>query len=176
MYSSSASIKSEIEPEIEPEIESEMNAYRYCICTSVGAKSLQVLLEASGKGNYKDEHPWLVAREFLDAATRDVTRLPILFATGKRSEFSHWGYIQGIEVFELHRGQWETHCEFSPLVAVNPIWTDIDSVFLKPSDEQLRREELESIHQHRYALSEGELHPYSICETPPFILAEAMTE
>ena len=151
-----------------------MTAYPYCICTSVGVKSLQALLEASADGNYKDEHPWLVARDFLDAANERSARLPILFATGQPSEFSHWGYIQAIDVFQPHRGQWETRCGFSPLVAVNPIWTGLDSVFLKPSAEQLRREELENIHQHRYALSEGELHPYAICETPPFILAEAM--
>jgi hypothetical protein len=148
-----------------------MTAYSFCICTTVAAKSLQVLLEASGKGNYKDEHPWLVARDFLNDARAQGSRLPILFATGQPSEFSHWGYIENIDVVELHRAQWETRCGFSPLQAMNPIWTGIDSVFLKPSVEQQRREELENIHQHRYALTEGELHPYAICETPPFILA-----
>jgi hypothetical protein len=149
-----------------------MTAYSYCICTTVGVKSLEALLEGSGQGNYKDEHPWLVAQEFLETAREASSRLPILFATGQPSEFSHWGYVEAIEVFELHRGQWETRCEFSPLVAINPIWTAIDSVFLKPSAEQHRRETLENIHQHRYALTEGEIHPYAICETPPFILAE----
>ena len=150
-----------------------MTAYPYCICTTVGAKALKVLLEASGSGNYKDTHPWLVAREFLEAATSQAAQLPILFATGQPSEFSHWGYVEAIEVFELHRGQWETRCGFSPLRPVNPIWTDLDSVFLKPSAEQVQREVLENIHQHRYALNEGELHPYAICETPPFIVSEA---
>lgn len=150
-----------------------MTVFPYCICTTVGAKSLQALLEASGRGNYKDEHPWLVAREFLVEATEQAARLPILFATGQPSEFSHWGYVEVIEVFELHRGQWESRCQFSPLHPVNPIFTGIDSVFLKPSAEQLRREALEGIHQHRYALSEGELHPYAICETPPFITMDA---
>ena len=149
-----------------------MTPHPYCICTTVGAKSLQALLEASGKGSYKDEHPWLVARQLLETATEQQARLPILFATGQPSEFSHWGYIEAIEVFELHRGQWDTRCSFSPLQPVNPIWTALDSVFLKPSHEQLQREELENIHQHRYALGEGELHPYAICETPAFILAE----
>ncbi len=149
-----------------------MTPHRYCICTSVGAKSLQALLEASAKGNYKDEHPWLVARQFLEASRQQAERLPIMFATGQPSEFSHWGYIESIDVFELHRGQWETRCAFSPLQPINPIWTALDSVFLKPSAEQLQREVLENIHQHRYALSEGELHPYAICETPAFILAQ----
>jgi len=150
-----------------------MKPYLYCICATVGEKSLQALLEASGKGNYKDDHPWLVAREFFAQAGETSARLPILFATGQPSEFSHWGFIEAIDVFELHRGQWETRCGFSPLKPINPIWTAIDSVFLKPSAEQERRETLENIHQHRYALNEGELHPYAICETPPFIIAEA---
>ena len=150
-----------------------MTPYPYCICTTVGEKALQGLLESSGKGDYKDDHPWRVAREFLEAASQQSSRLPILFATGQPSEFSHWGYVDAVDVFELHRGQWETRCGFSVLHPVNPIWTAIDSVFMKPSAEQSRREALENIHQHRYPLTEGELHPYAICETPPFIIAEA---
>ena len=38
--------------------------------------------------------------------------------------------------------------------------------------EGLRREETEGIHQHRHALTEGEVRPYAICETPAFILRE----
>jgi len=73
-------------------------------------------------------------------------------------------------VIELHRNSYESLCEFSRLEPVNPFWTDLDTVFLKPSNEQLQREVLEDIHQHRYPLTEGEIHPYAICETPPFIL------
>ena len=58
---------------------------------------------------------------------------------------------------------------FTPLQPVNPIWTDLDSVFLKPSGEQLQREIVEGIHQHRYPVTEGEIRPYAICETPAFI-------
>ena len=148
-----------------------MRVHDYCICTTVGAKSLKALLEASSRGRYRDDHPWLVAKEHLDAATAAGESLAILFATSQPSEFSHWGMLQSIEVFELHRGQWETQCAFTPLQPVNPIWCAIDSVFLKPSDIQLRREALEGIHQHRYALTEGEIHPYAICETPAFITA-----
>ena len=149
-----------------------MSVHPYCVCTTVAAKSLQALLEASGRGRYRDDHPWLVARELLVAANDLDEQVPILFATiGSPTEFSHWGFLQAIEVVELHRGQWETYCTFTPLHPVNAIWSSLDSVFLKPSGEQLRREELEQIHQHRYALSEGEVHPYAICETPAFILA-----
>jgi hypothetical protein len=147
--------------------------YPYCICTTVGEKALQVLLEASGNGKYKDTHPWLVALELMDRAHSEAQSLPILFAIGQPSEFSHWGIIKDLAVVELHRATWETVCEFSPLKPVNPIWTDLDSLLLKPSEEQLQREGLEGIHQHRYPLTEGEIHPYAICETPGFVLHDA---
>ena len=150
-----------------------MNPYPYCICTTVGEKALTVLLENTGSGSYKDTHPWLVALEMLDAARATDARLPILFATGQPSAFSHWGFIEDLAVVELHRATWETVCDFSALKPVNPIWTELDSVFLKPSGEQLKRESVEAIHQHRYPLTEGEIHPYAICETPPFVVHDA---
>ena len=149
-----------------------MSAFAYCICTTVDARALKALLEASGQGRYKDEQPWLIARELLNEAKAQSASLPILFATGHPPEFSHWGFIESIDVVELHRGTWESRCAFSPLHPVNPIWTSIDSVFLKPTGEQLKREMLEGIASHRYPLNEGELHPYAICETPAFILAQ----
>ena len=146
------------------------NAYPYCICTTVSTKALKVLLEGSGQGSYKDTHPWMVAADFLERATAAGQRLPILFASGQPSEFSHWGYIEDIAVVELHRATFESVCDFSPLQSVNPIWLSLDSVFLKPSEEQLQREAREGIHQHRYPVTEAEIHPYAICETPAFIL------
>lgn len=144
--------------------------YPYCICTTVGAQALEVLLENSGRGNYRDTHPWRVALMMLDTARDEDRRLPLLFATGKPSRFSHWGFIEDLAVVELHRATWETVVSFTPLAPVHPIWTELDSVFLKPSDEQLKREALEAIHQHRYPVTEGEIRPYAICETPAFIL------
>jgi hypothetical protein len=141
----------------------------YCICTTVGAKALEVLLENAGQGKYRDTHPWLVALEMLDAARAEGERLAVLFATGQPSAFSHWGFIEDLAVVELHRATWETVLSFSELKPVNPIWTDLDSVLLKPTVEQSRREVLEGIHQHRYAVTEGEIRPYAICETPAFI-------
>jgi hypothetical protein len=148
-----------------------MSAHAYCICTTVGSKALQSLLEASGRGRYRDTQPWLVAKELVAAAAEHNEQVPIVFAAGQPSEFSHWGFLESIEVHELHRGQWESHCAFTKLEPVNVIWSSLDSVFLKPGNDQLRREALEQIHQHRYPLTEGEIHPYAICETPAFILA-----
>jgi hypothetical protein len=53
---------------------------------------------------------------------------------------------------------------------VNPIFSPVDSLLLKPAEEQLRRETLEGIRQHRHPLTISELHPYAICETPGFLL------
>lgn len=145
------------------------SAYPYCLCTTVSEQALKALLEASGRGTYRDTHPWLVAAELLRASEAAGQRLPLLFATGRPLEFSHWGFVESLAVIELHRATWETACTFTPLKRVNPIFEQLDSVFLKPTAEQLARERLESIHQHRYPVTEAELHPYAICETPAFI-------
>jgi len=150
-----------------------MTAYPYCICTSVSDKALQALLEVGGKGSFRDDHPWLVAQDLQRHAESLGQRLPVLFAVGMPATLSHWGYIETLAVVELHRATWETACAFATLHPVNPIWTSLDSVFLKPGEEQLKRERLEGIRQHRYPLTNAELHPYAICETPPFILNES---
>jgi hypothetical protein len=141
----------------------------YCVATTVSDEALKVLLEASGEGKYRDTHPWLAALDMLDAAGAAGERLPVLFASGKPSAFSHWGYVTDLAVVELHRATWETVLSFTPLQPVNPIWVDLDSVLLKPTAEQLDREVREGIHQHRYPVTEGEIRPYAICETPAFI-------
>ena len=143
--------------------------YPYCLCTTVSEKGLAVLLEGSGQGKYRDNHPWLVALDMLDAARAAGQQLPVLFASGSPSAFSHWGFVTDLAVVELHRATWETVLSFTPLQPVHPIWTDLDSVLLKPTAEQLERERREGIHQHRYPVTEGEIRPYAICETPPFI-------
>jgi hypothetical protein len=147
-----------------------MSAYAYCICTSVSEKALQALLEVGGKGSFRDDHPWLVAQDLLRHAEDLGQRLPVLFAVGMPARLSHWGFVDTLAVVELHRATWETVCSFAELHPVNPIWTNLDSVFLKPGEEQLKRERLEAIRQHRYPLTNAELHPYAICETPAFIL------
>lgn len=144
-----------------------------CICTIVSGKALHALLEASGRGTYRDSSPWLVAAELLGAAEAAGTRLPILFAVDGPVRFSHWGLIETLQVLEVHRGAWETACTFTRLVPVNPIFEAIDSVFLQPTAERLARERLEDIHRHRYPLTAAELRPYAIGETPPFILKDA---
>ncbi|MEQ8783553.1 MAG: hypothetical protein RIE06_28145 [Roseibium album] len=149
-----------------------MDIAPYCLCTVVSTKALQALLEASGRGSFRDDHPWLVARDLLSAYSADERRLPILFAAGEPAAFSHWGFVDRLEVLELHRSSWATTLAFTALHPVNPIFEDIDSLFLKPTPEQLERERREGIHQHRYPLTLAELRPYAICETPAFIVRE----
>ena len=148
-------------------------SYPYCIATIVTAKAIEALLEASGEGAYRDDQPWLVARDILTKATSAEQALPILFACkpddGSPARFSHWSVIQDIDVVELHRAQWDTRVKFTALEAVNPIWEEIDSVFVKASDEQIEREAREGIRVFRTALDEHHIHPYAICETPAFI-------
>ena len=130
------------------------------------------MLEAGGEGSYKDAHPWLVARDLHENAQAQQNRLPILFASMDDGEvyFSHWSTIDTIEVVELHRATWDTRVHFNALQPMNPIFEPIDSVFLKASDEQIKREQLEGISVSRLSLDEHHIHPYAICETPMFIV------
>ena len=144
-------------------------AHAYCICTTAAEKAIKSLLEGSGAGNYRVTDPWLIAAEELARAREADERLAIFFASGEPLEFSHWAWIESVEVVELHRGSFETRCEFSPLQPVNPIWAPIDSLLIKPAEYQLAREAREGLRQHRHAVTAQELHPYAICETPAFV-------
>lgn len=152
-------------------------SYAYCITTIVTHKAIESMLEGSGQGSYRDTHPWLVASRLLAAAEATSTRMAILFASAEDAEhpamMSHWAWIDKIDVIELHRGQWESRCTFDALKPVNPIWEPIDSLLIKPSQEQLDRESLEGIRVYRTALDEYHIHPYAICETPQFIVDSA---
>ncbi len=151
-------------------------SHPFCIATVVTEKAIEAMLEVSGTGSYRDEHPWLVAGQILADAQAADAELPILFATATDHgmHFSHWSVIRAIDVVELHRGQWESRCSFDQLQPFNPIWEAVDSVFVKPSQEQLERERLEHIRVSRQSLDEHHIHPYAICETPVFI-SEALT-
>jgi hypothetical protein len=145
------------------------SVYPFCIATCVSADALSAFLEAGRNGTLRDEHPWLIAAELLQAARVAGARVPLLLATEKPLEFRQWAYIERIDVVEIRRGSWESACEFRELTAMNPIWNDIDSVLLKPGDDQLRRERLEPIRIHRFVLDAQQIHPYAVCETPAFI-------
>jgi len=153
-------------------------SYPFCIATIVTDKAIEAMLEGSGTGSYRDEHPWLVAKDLLALAQHAGQQLPILFAVtgqGASAHFSHWSTVTDIDVVELHRGQWDSRCRFDRLQPFNPIFEAIDSVFLKASAEQMEREIREGIRVSRLALDEHHIHPYAICETPVFI-TEALSE
>jgi hypothetical protein len=145
----------------------------FCICTTVSPNALAALLENGDGGAYCDSHPWLAARELQERERAQGRVLPILFATGQPLELSHWGIVRAIDVVELHRASWESRVEFARLTPVHPIWTALDSIALKPGDDQLRRESLEPLPRLRQPLDERHVRPYAICETPAFILANA---
>lgn len=141
-----------------------------CICTAIDAKVLAKIIESDVEGaTYIDSHPWIIARELLDEATAAQQRLPLVFATGDPIAFSHWAFVESIDIRELHHGSSETRCDIGPLKPVNPIWESIDSVALAPSAEQLHREQVEPVHIHRQMLNEQHIWPYALCETPVFI-------
>jgi len=155
---------------------SNTSSFPYCIATIVSQKAINTMLETTGEGSYRDNTPWLVADDLFVASQQQQLMLPILFACkvnqGSKEQilFSHWSKIQNIEVVELHKGQWRSRCQFTPLQPINPIWESIDSLFLQASDNQMEREVREGVRVWRMALDEHHIHPYAICETPAFIL------
>ena len=141
-----------------------------CICTAIDARVLAKITETPTDGaTYVDSHPWIVARELLREIVDAGQRLPLMFAAGSPLAFSHWAFVESIDVRELHHGAWETHSAIGTLRPVNPIWESIDSVVLAPSAEQLHREEVEPVHIHRRVLDEQHIWPYAVCETPAFM-------
>jgi hypothetical protein len=147
-----------------------LTPYPYCLVTAVPEKSLAALLDAGGSGTYRDTHPWLIAREMKQEADEAQQTLVLLIASRLPLEITHWTTVLRIDVVELHRGTWETACDFGVLAAVPEIWSSLDSLMLKPGDDQLRREALEPIRKHRQLLDEKHLLPYAIVETPPFLV------
>jgi hypothetical protein len=146
-----------------------MHPYPYCIVATVSQKALAAIIDNGGRGAYRDQLPWLMARELFEAARREGAFLPLLLATGNPLELSHWARIVDVDCDELHRGQWESRCDFDALADVSPIFTALDSLMLKPGDDELRRETLEGVRPWRRALDERHVRPYAICETPAFI-------
>ena len=149
-----------------------MEVAPYCLCAPVSQKALDALLEHSGRGAYRDGHPWHVARQLLDAARADGQSLALLLASGNPERFAWWTEVLDIDVEAFHRGTWETRCAFGPLRPVHEIFRALDSIALHPGETQLRREKLEPVPMHRQYVNARLLRPYAICETPPFIAVQ----
>ena len=97
-----------------------LSSYKYSIATVVTTKAIEAMLEAGTEGNYKDDHPWLIAKELFEHAGSINQALPIMFACKdpeKESVFSHWSTISNVNVVELHRGKWESRVQFGQLGA-----------------------------------------------------------
>ena len=146
-----------------------MNSFPYCIVVTVSAKALAAIVDNGGRGSYRDAQPWLIAQEMFRAAKDQGAILPLILATGSPLELTHWAAVRDVDVDELHKGSWESRCDFDELSAVSPIFTALDSLMLKPGDDALRREQLEGVRPWRHALDERHIRPYAICETPAFI-------
>ena len=155
-----------------------MSISPHCIVVLVTQRAIESMLETSGQGFYRDTHPWIVASQLMEHAQLEQSQLPIIFASvsdGQDAAYSHWSIIEKIDLLSLTSNRWESRCEFGALREVNPIWQDIDSVVHKASEVQLQREQLEGIRTLRLPLQETQIHPYAVCETPAFILAETQS-
>jgi len=145
----------------------------FCLATVVVDKALESLLASGAQAQIKDDHPWLVAEREFSRAMRAGLRVPLLLAVQGESvhdcNFSHWAWIDRIEVLELSGKRFTSRIELAALSEVSPLFAELDSVSLKPADEQLLREDVESVRTQRTSLTEQHLRPYAICESPGFI-------
>ncbi|MEZ5597697.1 MAG: hypothetical protein R3E84_15135 [Pseudomonadales bacterium] len=153
-----------------------MPVHTYCLATVTTAKAIDSLKENADAGGYRDAHPWIVGRELWMQARDAGLRMPLLLAVqnGNRIGFSHYAWLTEIAVLSRQLGGHESVCRFEGLKPMHPIWEAIDSVTLQPTPAQVRREELEGLHQFRFHLTPQLLRPYAICETPAFLMAESI--
>ena len=147
-----------------------LKASPFCLCTVVSDTNLDSVLQGSGEGFFTDSHPWFYAKELFDEAMNSSEFVSILFADHEPLVFTHWALVQSMDVVEFTGSRYGTRIQFGQLNEINPIWESIDSVTLRPSAEQLRREQLEPIRILREHVQELHLRPYAICDTPAFIL------
>ena len=76
-----------------------LSSYPYSIATVVTYKAIEAMLEAGTDGNYKDDHPWLIAKDLFEHASDINQVLPILFASkeqGLDSEYIRFGTIHAL--------------------------------------------------------------------------------
>jgi hypothetical protein len=159
---------------------SHLKVHPWCIATVTTAKAIKALTEAQAEspgsgprgGTYRTDHPWYVAHDLWLDAQKKEEQVPLLFAVqdGNSIGFTHYGFITGIDVLSRQLGGYETACRFIALADMHVIWREIDSVALKPTAEQLDREQREGLHVHRFHLTSQLIRPYALCETPPFLL------
>lgn len=155
------------------EMTSSRPIHPWCIATVTSAKAITTLTENDQGGAYRDNHPWLIAEDLWRVAESAGESMPILLAVheGNTIAFSHYAFITSVEVLAKQLGGYDSVCRFTQLLKMHPIWSEIDSVALKPTAEQLAREHREDLHQHRFHLTSQLIRPYAICETPAFLLA-----
>ena len=147
---------------------------RYCFVTVTDQKALDAIHESgSSNGSFRDRHPWLVARELLDIAIENNELIPLIFVVEPELTLKDWAIVRDIDVVSYSGQAYETRCSFQRLCPVNPIFEQLGSMVLLPSEEQVHREALEPIRKYRQHLDEVHVFPYAICETPAFAYAEA---
>lgn len=144
----------------------------FCVVTVTDQRALASVHESGSlRGSFRDRHPWLVAKELFTEANTTGQVLPLVFAVEPDLKLKDWAIVTDIDVATYSGQAFETRCSFERLQAVNPIFEALDSLVLLPSSEQLHREELEPIRKYRQHLDAIHVHPYAVCETPPFVFA-----
>lgn len=145
-----------------------MQTFPLCLATHIDGRALERILAEGRIGGYRDTHPWYVGADLLAQAQGCDQTLVLLLASGRPPQFTHWAVIEDIEVHRLASTR-ETRLVLGALDTVSSLFAELESVTLAPSELQLRREQEENLRPRRVHLDPQWLHPYAICETPPFI-------
>lgn len=146
-----------------------MSAHPYCLAVAVNEGVLKRLREEGEVGGYRDAHPWYVAADMLRDARERGERLYLLLAAGAPLRLSHWAEISDIEVHSIATTR-ETRVQLARTGPVSPLFEELESVTLAPSQWQLERERREGLRARRVRLDAAWLRPYAVCETPAFLL------
>ena len=147
--------------------------YRYCIATLLNRATLDSILDQSNLAKIKDSHPWVVAKRVTESAHLSNQACPLLIGSldeNSEQKLSHVAIIQSIELQKRSTSALFTEVEIRDIREINPIWEDLDSIALKPSFEQIERENEEGLRTFRYHLDSRTIVPYAICETPAFLM------
>ena len=141
----------------------------FCFCTPVADQALTALQESGGVARLRDDHPWFVAQTLVQRAHSTGLAVPLLLVTESDMALKQWSRISAMEIIELSGKRYDTRITLGPLQPITPLFERLDSLYLKPPDEQLERERREGVRSHRFELTPGLVRPYAICESPGFI-------
>lgn len=127
----------------------ELPLAEFCIYTIRHPRDLSNAFESAEPTVWEESKAWIQGSSLLDAAQRDNTRLPILFADATDcSRLTHWAISDGIEV-DANSTTYKFH--------------SLNRLRGRHSPQEL------TLRSTGRKIAEGFIKPYAICKTPEFL-------